>query len=228
MTNSNRTIEFFYDLSSPWTHIAFHNIQAVAQKNEASIIWRPFLVGGVHNQVNEAYVEARANNINSPKWRQLAQSLMDWAALAGVEMNFPSKHFPLRSVHAMRFCCALEHDQKALFRFSQAAFHAHYGKDQVNLDDPDILAEIADSVGLDGADLKTQSQQQKTKDQLRANTDEAIKRGAFGSPAIFVPFGNDERLYFGNDQLPLVEWALKQSGDQSKRVSQRTFTGPKF
>jgi len=50
---------------------------------------------------------------------------------------------------------------------------------------------------------------QSCKDHLRANTDEAIARGAFGSPSIFVPFGEGERLYFGNDQLPLVKWAIE-------------------
>lgn len=205
----NKSIDFFFDLSSPWTCIAFKNIQAIAEETNANIIWRPFLVGGVHNQVNNAYVEARANNLNSPKWRQLAQSLMDWAALSGVTMNFPSKHFPLRSVHVMRFCCALESDQTALHRFATAAFDAHYSH-QENLDDPDVLVEIANAIGLDGENLRKQSQDQRIKDQLRANTDEAIARGAFGSPAIFVPFGSSERLYFGNDQLPLVRWALSQ------------------
>jgi 2-hydroxychromene-2-carboxylate isomerase len=39
---------------------------------------------------------------------------------------------------------------------------------------------------------------------LRANTEEAISRGAFGSPTILI----DDKLYFGNDQLPLVAQAL--------------------
>ncbi len=62
-----KTIEFFFDLSSPWTYLAFHNIQPIAERNNATIIWRPLLVGGVHNSVNAAYVEARANNMDSPK-----------------------------------------------------------------------------------------------------------------------------------------------------------------
>ncbi|NNC99621.1 MAG: 2-hydroxychromene-2-carboxylate isomerase [Gammaproteobacteria bacterium] len=206
-----KTVEFFFDLSSPWTCLAFHNIQPLAARTEASVIWRPFLVGGIHNQVNEAYVDARANNMSGPKWQQLGQSLMDWAAWSGVPMNFPAKYHPLRSVHAMRFCCALEHDQPQLFRFALAGFEAYYTQ-QLNLDDPEVLVEIANQAGLDGAALQLLSQQQAVKDHLRANTDEAIARGAFGSPSIFVPFGDGERLYFGNDQLPLVEWALSQHG----------------
>jgi 2-hydroxychromene-2-carboxylate isomerase len=73
-----------------------------------------------------------------------------------------------------------------------------------------VLVKIANAVGLDGEQLRVMSQQQATKDHLRGNTDEAIARGAFGSPSIYVPFGDGERLYFGNDQLPLVEWAILQ------------------
>ncbi|MFQ3323229.1 MAG: 2-hydroxychromene-2-carboxylate isomerase [Pseudomonadales bacterium] len=205
----SNNIEFFFDLSSPWTCIAFNNIQPLAKKLDTTIIWRPFLVGGVHNNVNEAYVESRANSMASPKWQQLGQSLFDWAALYNIPMNFPSAHHPLRSVHAMRFCCALEDNQAALLRFTKAAFDAYY-TDQANLDNADVLVKIANAVGLDGEQLRVMSQQQATKDHLRSNTDEAIARGAFGSPSIYVPFGDGERLYFGNDQLPLVEWAILQ------------------
>lgn len=205
----DKSFEFFFDLASPWTCLAFHNIQSLAAKEGAAIIWRPFLVGGVHNQVNEAYVESRANNQGSPKWRQLVQSLHDWSAQSGVTMNFPSKHFPLRSVHAMRFCCALEERQNDLLAFAKACFDAHY-TDQLNLDDPDVLVQLANGVGLDGEALRLRSQDPAVKDRLRTNTEEAVSRGAFGSPSIFVPFGAGERLYFGNDQLPLVAWALQQ------------------
>ena len=204
-----KTIEFFFDLSSPWTYLAFNNIQPIIKKTNAAIVWRPLLVGGVHNKVNDTYLEARANDMASPKWQQLGQSLMDWAALSGVPMNFPSKYHPLRSVHAMRFCCALESDQPGLFRFATAAFEAYYSQ-QRNLDGPEVLVAIANQSGFDGEMLRSKSEQQTIKDLLRANTDEAISRGSFGSPSIFVPFDSGERMYFGNDQLPLVEWALRQ------------------
>ena len=51
----------------------------------------------------------------------------------------------------------------------------------------------------------TAATQQEVKDKLRANTDEAIARGAFGSPTMIV---NGKQLYFGNDQVPLVRQAL--------------------
>jgi 2-hydroxychromene-2-carboxylate isomerase len=196
-------LEFFYDLSSPWTRLAFHNIQPIIAETSARILWRPFLVGGVFNAVNDSIYASRAD-MDSPKNRNVFTWLKEWAELAGVPMNFPSRFHPLKSVHAMRFCCALEQDQAALFAFTSRAFDAYF-TDQRNLDDPDCLTAIANECGLDGAALAQASREERCKNALRRNTQEAIDRGAFGSPTIFV---NDSRIYFGNDQLPLVRQAL--------------------
>lgn len=123
-------------------------------------------------------------------------------------MNFPSEHHPLKSVHAMRFCCALEDDQPALERFAHAAFEAYFTAMR-DLDDPAVLARVADAAGFDGAALAEQAHSPEIKDRLRANTEEAIARGAFGSPTIFVAA---ENMYFGNDQLPLVRQQVAELG----------------
>lgn len=196
-------VEFFYDLSSPWTRVAFANIRPIIADAGADIIWRPFLVGGVFNAVNQSVYAARANP-EDPKFRLSFHWLKEWAKLANVPMNFPSEHHPVKSVHAMRVCCALEDDQARLLTFTEAAFNAYF-TDARNIDDPEVLAAIADETGLDGAALIAQAGEQAVKDRLRANTEEAIERGAFGSPTIII---NDKRLYFGNDQLPLVAQAL--------------------
>ncbi|MFM2098899.1 MAG: hypothetical protein RLZZ366_438, partial [Pseudomonadota bacterium] len=56
MTNR---IEFFYDLSSPWTYLAFTNLSGVMARTGASATLRPILVGGVFNAVNPAVYAAR-------------------------------------------------------------------------------------------------------------------------------------------------------------------------
>ncbi|NJM50543.1 MAG: 2-hydroxychromene-2-carboxylate isomerase [Sphingomonadales bacterium] len=200
----NAKVEFFFDLSSPWTCLAFHNIRPVVAKHGAAIVWRPILVGGVFNAVNPAVYAAR-EDMRGPKARHYAKSLKDWAALAGVTMRFPSPHHPLKSVLAMRACCALEEDQDALEHFAEAAFTAYF-TGQANLDDPAILAGIADAAGFDGQALIARTQEQAVKDRLRSNTEEVIARGGYGSPSIFV---NGDDMYFGNDQLPLIEAKIK-------------------
>lgn len=196
-------VEFFYDLSSPWTWMAFHAIGPVLAEAGTGMTLRPLLVGGVFNAVNPG-VYANRENAQSPKARAMAKWTKEWGAYAGVPMNFPSPFHPLRSVHAMRFCCALEENQPALEKFTRAAFEAYF-RDQRNLDDPAELVAVADACGLDGAAVGDMAQSQPVKDRLRTNTDEAIARGAFGSPTIFV---DTEHMYFGNDQLPLVRARL--------------------
>jgi 2-hydroxychromene-2-carboxylate isomerase len=198
-------IEFFFDLSSPWTYLAFTNLAGVLNRTGAAATLRPILVGGVFNAVNPGVYSAR----EQPDNRRLKHSwkvLADWAALAGVEMNFPSAFHPAKSVTAMRMCCALSDDMPALTAFTRAAFESYFGA-QENLDDPQVLIVIANRVGLDGEAIQAKSQTDAIKALLRANTDELIARGGYGSPTIFV---DQDDMYFGNDQLPLVEAALKR------------------
>lgn len=199
-------VEFFFDLSSPWTCLAFHNLPGVLERTGTAAAYRPILVGGVFNAVNPAVYAAREQADN----RRLQHGwkiLKDWARLAGVPMNFPSQWHPAKSVHAMRFACALEDDQAALARFARGAFASYFDR-QENLDDPAVLAAVADAEGLDGAAITAAAGSDAVKARLRANTDEVVARGGYGSPTIFV---DRTDMYFGNDQLPLVEAALMRT-----------------
>ena len=198
-------LEFFYDLSSPWTYLAFNNVQSVLESTGAEVIWRPFLVGGVFNAVNTGVYEARAEPMN-PKVVHNFSWLHEWAELAGLPLNFPTVHHPVKSVLAMRACCTLEADQLALQRFSAAAFDAYFARGE-NIDDPAVLKSVANGCDLDGEGLIEMASEQRVKDQLRSNTEEAISRGAYGSPTMFV----GDALYFGNDQLPLVRRQLEKT-----------------
>ncbi len=196
-------VEFFYDLSSPWTYLAFTNLFGVIERTGFCAALRPVLVGGVFNAVNPAVYAAREQT-DDRKLKHSWKVLKDWAALAGVELHFPSQWHPAKSVNAMRFCCALAGDMPALTDFTRAAFHSYFVR-QENLDDPDVLERVANEAGLDGAAIRARSQSDEVKALLRSNTEELIARGGYGSPTIFVG-GTD--MYFGNDQLPLVEAAL--------------------
>jgi 2-hydroxychromene-2-carboxylate isomerase len=199
-------IEFFYDLSSPWTYLAFTNLFGIIERTGFCATLRPILVGGVFNAVNPAVYAAREKSDN----RRMAHGwkvLKDWAALAGVEMNFPSRFHPAKSVNAMRMACTLADDMPGLVEFTRGAFESYFGR-QENLDDPQVLIAVANAAGFDGATMWAKAQTDEVKALLRANTDELIARGGYGSPTMFVD-GDD--MYFGNDQLPLVEAALNRS-----------------
>ncbi len=198
-------VEFFYDLSSPWTYLAYTNLTAILTKRGENMTLRPILVGGVFNAVNPSVYAAREQADNR-KMKHSFYVMQEWAALAGVEMNFPSAFHPVKSVNAMRMACTLADNQPALNAFTKAAFECYFG-DQENLDDLEILVKLANKAGLDGEAMRAASQHDEAKAKLRANTDEVIARGGYGSPTIFLDHTN---MYFGNDQLPLIEAALER------------------
>jgi 2-hydroxychromene-2-carboxylate isomerase len=197
-------LEFFYDCSSPWTYLAFHKIGGVARAHGAELIWRPILVGGVFNTVNDTVYAAREKP-NPRKSKYASKDLQDWARLYGLTIGWP-RVFPVNSVKAMRGAIAAE-ERGALPAWSRACFEAYWGRDE-DISQDAVLERAAERAGLEPAWLLARLAAPEIKEKLRKNTDELIDRGGFGSPTLFV---NGTDMYFGNDRLPLVEAALARA-----------------
>jgi 2-hydroxychromene-2-carboxylate isomerase len=198
-------ITFFFDCSSPWTWLAFRGIQPIAREFDVPIDWRPILVGGVFNTVNPSVYESRERPVPA-KARYLVKDIGDWARAAGLEIRFPPSVFPVNSVKAMRGCIAvLERDgAEAMVGFADAVFRAYWTLDR-DIARADVLAEVAAGCGIDAEWLLAAIATEPIKQRLKANVDEVIRLGGFGSPTIVV---GDDDLYFGNDRLPLVRRAI--------------------
>ena len=199
-----RTLEFFYDCSSPWTYLAFHKIEDLVARSGAKLVWRPILVGGVFNSVNDSVYEARKNPV-MPKLRWYVKDLQDWANFYGIRICQPPV-FPVNSVKAMRGAIVAE-QHGLLPRWSRRVFETYWG-DLADISRDDVLRPLVAEIGLDPDKFFAAIADPAVKDQLRANTDELIARGGFGSPTMFID-GTD--MYFGNDRLALVEHALERS-----------------
>jgi len=195
-------IEFFFDCSSPWTYLAFTNIQPLAKELGAEITWRPILVGGIFNTVNKTMYETRANPVPA-KQAYTAKDMADWARLANIKIKMPPTVFPVNAVKSMRGCIWAD-TQGKLLPFATAVFESYWGDDQ-DVSKDEVLTKICERVGFDPAKFFAGIGEQSVKDQLKANTDEAIARGAFGSPTIYL---DKTDMYFGNDRLPLIRAAL--------------------
>lgn len=195
-------IEFFFDCSSPWTYLAFHNIQPLAAETKTQISWRPILVGGIFNSVNPSVYASREKPVPA-KARYMLKDLGDWARASNLAIKMPPTVFPVNSVKAMRGCIHLE-PQGKLVPFATAVFEAYWGGDQ-DISQDAVLAKICERTGVDPEAFFAGIGEQAVKDQLKANTDEVIARGGFGSPTIFI---NTTDMYFGNDRLPLIRDAL--------------------
>ena len=204
-------IEFFFDCSSPWTYLAFHNIQPLAADLKVPILWRPVLVGGIFNSVNPSVYAMRDNPVPA-KQAYMKKDLQDWARAAGLTIVMPPKVFPVNSVKAMRGCLWLGGANPAdlagsnqMLRFATAVFEAYWSSED-DISQDAVLADICEGVGVNVKAFFDGISQQAVKDQLKANTEEVIRRGGFGSPTMFV--GDD--MYFGNDRLDLLKAAVQR------------------
>lgn len=195
-------IEFYFDCSSPWTWLGFHNVQPLARELDVQIAWKPVLLGAVFNAVNPS-VQAFRESGPLPKKAYMAKDLQDWARQSGLVIVYPPRVFPVNSVKAMRGCLWLQ-PQGKLVSFAAAAFEAYWSREEDICDDQ-VLANLCLGIGVDPAAFLAGIAQESIKSQLRRNTDELTARGGFGTPTIYV--GGDD-MYFGNDRLPLVRAAV--------------------
>ncbi len=185
-------IEFFFDIASTYSYLASTQIDALGERVGVPVRWRPMLLGGVIKATNNrAPIEIPA------KARYMLTDLHDWAQLYGIPLRFPT-HFPPNSLPIQRVLCAVtDADVRVL---AKALFDAYWTQQQ-NVSDPAVLAHVIHAAGFPSVELLARAQDQDTKDKLRAATDEAVARGAFGAPTFFV----GDRMFWGNDRLPLLE-----------------------
>jgi 2-hydroxychromene-2-carboxylate isomerase len=200
-------IEFFFDCSSPWTYLAFHNIQPMAKEFGEEIVWRPILVGGIFNSINPSVYASRENPVEA-KLAYQKKDMADWARVAGLAIKMRPTVFPVNSVKAMRGCIHLGKD---MLPFARNVFEIYWGEDQ-DISQDAVLAEVCKRAGVDKEKFFAGIVQQPIKDQLKANTDEVMARGGFGSPTIFIAKTD---MYFGNDRLPLIRDALARRKERA-------------
>jgi 2-hydroxychromene-2-carboxylate isomerase len=192
-----RTVEFFFDFVSAYSYLASTRVEAMAERVGATVRWRPFFLPGV--------LKAAENPGPSTIPAKLAyvwKDVQDWSKYLGLPPMVLPETFPFITVLADRV--ALVMDEKGRLRhFAEPTFRRIWveGGDVSN---PDTLAAILTGIGEDPAPILARAQTQELKDRLRANTEEAVARGAFGAPTFFV----GDELFVGNDRLDFVERAL--------------------
>jgi 2-hydroxychromene-2-carboxylate isomerase len=194
-----RTIEFFFDVGSPTTYLAYTQLPQIAATAGARIAWRPMLLGGVFKatgNASPAAVPAKAH------W--MAQDLARWARRYGVAWAW-NPFFPINTLTLMRGATGLQmRDPEALPRYLDAVFAALW-RDARNLGDPAVLAATLAGAGFDPAGLEALAADPEVKARLVAHTEQAVARGVFGAPTFFV----GGQMFFGQDRLDFVREALQ-------------------
>ncbi|MFW1857475.1 2-hydroxychromene-2-carboxylate isomerase [Acinetobacter defluvii] len=192
-------IEFYFDVGSPYSYVGFHQIQKIAEKYQAEIIWKPILLGAVF--------KATGNNSPMAVPAKAHYSMIDlkrWAKLWNIPVKM-NPNFPINTLNAMRLITATQlFEPEKFLKVLAAIFDAmfHHPK---NLNVLTELLQVAENVGLDKDQVEAWLSDEKVKNELKFLTEEAVSRGVFGAPTWFVK----DEMFWGVDHLHFVENSLE-------------------
>lgn len=189
-------IDFYFDLSSPYSYLAATQIEALAAKHGATVAWKPVVLAAVFKAADN-HMPAQS----PPKARHMLIDLERWAKQYGVPFVFNSA-FPFNAIKPERMVLAAESSGRA-GALARALFHAAWAEDR-DITRAEVMADAARAAGLDPDAMLAAIETAAVKDRLRETTDEAIARGVFGAPAFYV----DGALFWGNDRLHHLADAL--------------------
>jgi len=189
-------IEFLFDFSSPYSFLASEQIEPLAARHGRTVVFQPILLGAVFKASGSAPLTEQYG----PKAGYSVHDFERSARFAGVRYRHPSK-FPIGAVTASRAVLWLrQHRPDQASPFVRAVFRAFFQDDR-DISDASVVAEIAQSLGIDGPALIEGTQEAAIKDALRKAVEDAIASGVFGAPTIIV----DGEMFWGNDRLPQIE-----------------------
>jgi 2-hydroxychromene-2-carboxylate isomerase len=191
-------VEFWFDVGSPYSYLAYKALPRLAQARGARIVWRPMLLGGVFKATgNHSPAEVPAKSA----WTMV--DMQRWARRIGTTLQ-PNPHFPVNTLMLMRGAVGYQMRGEAdLLRYLDAVFDAMWCKPR-NLGDPAEAAAVLVAAGFDPQDFLAMVNDPAVKERLKQNTEEAVARGVFGAPTFFV----GDQMYWGQDRLDFVDEAL--------------------
>jgi 2-hydroxychromene-2-carboxylate isomerase len=195
---SKKQVEFYFDFGSPTAYLAYTQLPKIAKACGAELVWRPMLLGGVFKATgNQSPV------LIAPKGAWMWHDMDRWARRYGVPLA-KNPHFIINTLALMRGAAGLQMRKPELFPYYvKAMFHAMW-VEPCNLGDPEVVATTLRNEGFDATAFAALTGDAAVKAKLIALTDEAVRRGVFGAPTMFV--GNE--MFFGQDRLDFVREAL--------------------
>ena len=190
--------QFMFDFGSPNAYLSHEAIPAIEARTSVKFEYVPVLLGGIFKATNnKSPAETLAGVKNKPAFHALETER--FVKRFKVKRYVFNPFFPVNTLNLMRAAIAAQ--LEGVFeKYVDAAFH-HMWSEPKKMDDPEVALKALTASGLDGAKLLARAQEPEVKAKLIENTQQAVERGAFGSPTFFV----GKEMFFGKEQLREVE-----------------------
>jgi 2-hydroxychromene-2-carboxylate isomerase len=190
------TIRFLFDFVSPYAYLASTQIRSIVARHGRDVEAVPVLFAGMLDATGNVGVAEIPSKRENMFW-----DVVRIARALGVSIEPPATH-PFNPLVALRVTGCIT-EQAARWQLVAALYRAAW-VDRRRVDQPEVVARIADEAGQDGRALLEQAASAEAKARLRHATDEAVRAGAFGVPTVFA----EGEMFWGVDSLPYLERLL--------------------
>lgn len=198
----SKQIEFLYDFGSPNAYLVHKVLPGLAARSGATLAYVPILLGGIFKATNNQSPMAAFAGVKN---KLAYQALETQRFIRRHDITFHmNPHFPVMTIAVMRgavFAQGKEWQET----YIDAVFDAMWVHGQ-KMDDPAVIGDVLTERGLPAAEIGEAIQSPDVKRSLIENTSQAVDRGVFGSPSMFV----GDELFFGKDALADLERELSQ------------------
>ncbi len=184
-----KSIEFYFDFSSPYSYIGYKEINHLQKKNSFKIKYMPVFLGGLHSSAGvtpAAFI--------SIKSKYMIRDTKLVSEKKNIKFIFNS-YFPIKTVNFMRGVLVAEKDNFEKI-YIEKIFNAIW-RDGLNMNDPTVINKVHKNMDLNPETFLAKATDQKIKDKLRKLTDDSLKKGIFGAPTFMV----NKKIFWGQDRL---------------------------
>lgn len=198
--------QFLFDFGSPNAYLSHEAIPAIEKRIGVKFEYVPVLLGGIFKATNnKSPAETLAGIKNKREFH--AVETERFLERFHVQPYVWNPNFPVNTLNLMRMAVAAK--LEGVFeKYVEAAFR-HMWREPKKMDDPETAMKALASSGLDAQRLFARAQEPEVKAILIKNTEDAVTRGAFGSPTFFV----GSEMFFGKEQLREVEEMVLAKGE---------------
>ena len=184
-----KSIEFYFDFSSPYAYLGFKEIKKYEKKYPFQIKYMPIFLGGLHNSAG--ITPAAFNKIKS---KYMVQDTKLVANKKNIKFSFNS-YFPIKTVNFMRGALIAKDDNYEKI-YVEKIFDSIW-RDGLNMNDNIIINKVLKNLDLNPSIFFGKVSDIKIKDKLKKLTNDALKKGIFGAPTYYV----NRKIFFGQDRL---------------------------
>lgn len=199
-----QNVQLIFDFVSPNAYLIWWPLRDLVREHGVGLDVFPVFLGGMHRLTGNAPPMVRDAEVKGKNQYAMLE-MQRFIARHGLTRFKMNPGFPFNSIMLQRFLYAADQDGRGV-QFVEAMLPPIW-EQELDMSDAEAVGAAVSAAGFDLADLARRAQTDEVKQGLIDNTQDAVDRGAFGIPTIFV----GTEMFFGKERLGQIAEELEKA-----------------